>query len=78
MPVPAGLIGVGGNSIKKMNIVGKNEIVNEYLYDSEEEILKVNTDQIMDPKGIGVKPSEIKLVESTLLHRLKNEMEILA
>ncbi len=63
IPVPAGLLGVGGNSMKKMNIIGKNEIVNEYLYDSEEEALKVNTDQIIDPYGAGIKPSEIKLVE---------------
>ena len=78
IPVPAGLLGVGGNSTKKMNIVGKNEIVHEYLYDSEEEALKVNTDMIMDPKGLGVKPSEIRQAESNLVHRLKNEMEVLA
>ena len=78
MPVPAGLLGVGGTSTKKMNIVGKNEIVHEYLYDSEDEALKVNTDMIMDPKGLGVKPSEIRQVESNLVHRLKNEMEVLA
>ena len=44
IPVPAGLLGVGGKSTKKMNVVGKNEIVQEYLYDSEEEGLKVNID----------------------------------
>ena len=78
MPVPSGLLGVGGNTVKKMNIVGKNEIVQEYLYDSEEEALKVNTDQIMDPKGQGIKPFDVKQLEATLFHRLKNEMEVLA
>ncbi len=46
-----------------MNVVGKNEIVHEYLYDSEEESLKVNIDQLMDPTGVGVKPSQIRAAE---------------
>lgn len=46
MPANGSVMGIGGSpaGLKRVNMVGKNEIVNEYLYDSDEESLKINTD----------------------------------
>jgi hypothetical protein len=50
----------GGGLNKRINAIGKNEIIHEYLYDSEEEALKVNTDDVLEAYGQGIKAGLVK------------------